>query len=107
MVLGKIVLKLTSAVLVLCAFWTGAAFDADSVRGQVVGGGAPIAKSTVTLFAATAGAPKQLAQTQTDNDGRFEVRTTGAPTDSTLYLVAAAVFRLPTKRVATIPPSHY
>src|SRR5450755_996622 len=37
---------------------------------------------------ASAGAPKQLAQTKTDNDGRFELRTTGAPVDSSLYLVA-------------------
>ena len=53
-----------------------------------MGGGAPIAMSTVTLFAATADAPKQLAQTKTDNDGRFEVSTAGAPADSSLYLVA-------------------
>ena len=28
----------------------GAAFAADSIKGQVMGGGAPIAKSTVTLW---------------------------------------------------------
>ncbi len=67
----------------------GAAFAADSIKGQVLGGGAPIAQSTVTLWAAAAGAPKQLAQTKTDNDGRFDVRIADAPADSSIYLVAA------------------
>ena len=31
---------------------------ADSISGRVMGGGAPIANSTVTLWAATAGAPQ-------------------------------------------------
>jgi hypothetical protein len=42
----------------------------------------------VTLWAASAGVPKQLAQTKTDNEGRFEVRTEGAQPDSSFYLVA-------------------
>ena len=66
-------------VLTICVLLTGAAAAADSVKGQVLGGGAPIAQSTVTLWAASADAPKQLAQTKTDNEGRFEVRITGAP----------------------------
>ena len=49
------------------------AFAADSIKGQVLGGGAPIAQSTVTLWAASADAPKQLAETKTDNEGRFEL----------------------------------
>jgi hypothetical protein len=64
------------------------AFAADSIRGQVLGGGAPIANSTVTLWEAGADAPKQLAQTKTNDDGRFEVRTKGAGRDTSLYLVA-------------------
>jgi hypothetical protein len=67
----------------------GAASAADSVKGQVLGGGAPIAKSTVTLWAASAGAPKQLAQTQTGADGRFQLRSDAARgKDTVLYLVA-------------------
>ncbi len=50
-----------------------AAYAADTIKGQVLGGGAPIAQSTVTLWEASAGAPKQLAQTKTDNEGRFEI----------------------------------
>jgi len=53
-----------------------------------MGGGAPIAQSTVTLWAASSDAPKQLAQAKTDNEGRFEVSTARAPADSSLYLTA-------------------
>jgi hypothetical protein len=42
---------------------------AGQLQGQVLGGGAPIANSTVTLWAASAGAPRQLAQTRTGADG--------------------------------------
>jgi hypothetical protein len=67
----------------------GPASAADSVQGQVRGGGAPIANSTVTLWAASAGAPKQLAQGRTGNDGRFALSPAGAAgKDATLYLVA-------------------
>ena len=52
-------------------------------------GGAPIAKSTVTLWEASAGAPRQLDQTKSGDDGRFEVRAKGAQGDGVLYLVAA------------------
>lgn len=65
------------------------AVSAASLSGQVLGAGAPIANSTVTLWAASAGAPKQLAQGRTSAEGRF---TLNAPTvqgkDATLYLVA-------------------
>ena len=62
---------------------------AADIKGQVLTGNAPIAKSTVTLWAASADAPKQIAQTKTSDDGRFEVRTKGANADSILYLVAS------------------
>jgi hypothetical protein len=75
-------------VLTCCVPQAGAVFASDKIQGLVLGGGAPIAQSTVTLFAATAGAPKQLAQTKTDGDGRFAVSATGAPAGSSLYLVA-------------------
>ena len=61
----------------------------EGIKGQVLGGGAPIAKSTVTLWEASTGAPKQLAQTKTNGDGRFEVRGKRAGSDMSLYLVAA------------------
>ena len=46
-------------------------FAADSISGQVVGAGAPIVGSTVTLWAEGSGAPRQLAQARTGADGRF------------------------------------
>jgi hypothetical protein len=52
-----------------------------------LGGGAPITQSTVTLWAASAGPPKQLAQTKTNGAGQFSIHGTGTP-DSSLYLVA-------------------
>jgi hypothetical protein len=62
---------------------------ADAVTGQVLGAGAPIANSTVTLWTASAGDPKQLAQTQAGADGRFSLEAPGtAGTDSSLYLIA-------------------
>jgi hypothetical protein len=62
---------------------------AYSLKGQVLGAGAPIANSTVTLWAASAGAPRQLAQGRTGKDGRFALSTAGAPSkDAILYLVA-------------------
>ena len=51
-----------------------------------MGGGAPIANSTVTLWAEGSGAPTQLAQTKTGADGRFEVP--GSQGEAILYLVA-------------------
>lgn len=74
-------------LLVASVSLAGLASAADSIQGQVLGGGAPIANSTVTLWAEGAGAPKQLAQARTGNDGRFEVRVS-ASQDVVLYLVA-------------------
>src|SRR6516225_1781337 len=59
------------------------------VEGQVQAGGGPLASSTVTLWAASAGEPKQLAQTKSGSDGRFELRTADTPgKDVVLYVVA-------------------
>jgi hypothetical protein len=43
------------------------------VEGQVQAGSGPLANSTVTLWGAGAGEPRQLAQARTNNDGRFEL----------------------------------
>ncbi len=63
----------------------GAAF-ADSLDGQVQGGGQPVANATVTLWAAGSGAPQQIAQARSDADGHFTFSATGP--DASLYLVA-------------------
>jgi hypothetical protein len=62
---------------------------ADGVTGRVLGGGAPIADSTVSLWAATADPPIELAQSKTDADGHFSVSATrAAPAGASLYLIA-------------------
>jgi hypothetical protein len=75
------------AGLLSCA--CGSANAAVRIEGQVQTGGGPVANSTVTLWAATAAQPKQLAQTRTSDGGRFELstqETLGA--DVSLYVVA-------------------
>ena len=76
-----------AALVGLVLLFAGQARGADTIVGQVLGGGAPISKSTVTLWSASADAPKQLAQTQAGDDGRFTLSGEGSP-DSILYLVA-------------------
>ena len=76
-------------VVLAVALFAASPAPAQALRGQVLGGGAPIANSTVTLWAASAGAPKQLAQARTSADGRFAINAAGAPgKDAILYLVA-------------------
>jgi hypothetical protein len=82
--------KFALGVLIASSFVLATrAFADEVIKGQVLGGGAPIAKSTVTLWEASAGAPKQLVQTKTDGDGRFELRSKSAGSDSILYLIAS------------------
>src|SRR5262249_11875850 len=60
------------------------------IEGQTQAGGGPLANSTVTLWAASAGEPRQLAQARTNNDGRFELgsqETLGG--DVIFYVVAS------------------
>jgi hypothetical protein len=66
--------------------FAGRAFAAD-IKGQVLGGGVPIAQSSVTLMEAGTATPKQLAQVKTGSDGKYLIHGTGAPRSS-LYLVA-------------------
>jgi hypothetical protein len=64
------------------------AAEAGQLRGQVLGGGAPVANSTVTLWVASAAAPRQLGQTRTGADGRFALNAAAPGKDTILYLVA-------------------
>jgi len=65
---------LTAGLIGYAAFSTAAA--ADTLKGQVLGGGQPIANSTVTLWAASAGAPPQLGRARTEVDGSFTINST-------------------------------
>ena len=81
--------RLLARALAVAGIVSTAPVIAAALNGQVLGGGMPIANSTVTLWAATAGAPAQLGQTRTGVDGRFTINTNTAPAkDASLYLVA-------------------
>ena len=59
------------------------------IDGQVQAGGGAVAGSTVTLWAGSAGEPKQLAQAKTADDGRFALGADETPGPGvSLYLVA-------------------
>ena len=81
-----------AVVLATCGLlgWSGnPAAAAVHIEGEVQAGGGPLANSTVTLWEASAGDPKQLAQTQTGSDGRFELGIDEASAaEVSLYLVA-------------------
>jgi len=76
------------ALAVACVLQVGTALAAGGLKGQVLGAGAPIANSTVTLWAASAGAPKELAHTKSGADGRFVLTAASPGKDAILYLVA-------------------
>jgi hypothetical protein len=63
------------------------AFAAE-IEGQVLGGGEPISNSTVTLWSASAGPPKQLGQAQTGDDGLFTINFQTQSPKGISYLVA-------------------
>src|SRR5215475_14036973 len=76
------------AVAIL-SFSLGGPASAADISGQVLGAGAPIANSTVTLWAASAGNPQELAQTRTGADGRFSMALPGTVVKgASLYVVA-------------------
>ncbi len=58
------------ALTALSVLSSASAIGAE-IEGQVLGAGAPIARSAVTLWSAGAGAPRQLGQAPTGDDGRF------------------------------------
>ena len=73
---------------VLALLGIAPAFGADTITGRVTGAGAPVAGSTVTLWAASSAAPKQVAQGRTDQDGRFTLSGASGAGDASLYLIA-------------------
>ena len=83
----KMFLILFASIVVL-ALAAAPASSADRIEGHVLGAGAPIANSSVTLWAAGTGAPKQLQQKRTGTDGRFEMNIPNSSSNALLYLVA-------------------
>ena len=87
--LAKAPFVATILTVALFGYACGTAVAAVRIEGEVRAGGGPLAVSTVTLWAASAGEPKQLAQTSTNADGRFELLTEETQDkDTSLYLVA-------------------
>lgn len=62
--------------------------SAETLQGRVLGAGAPIANSTVTLWAAGTDAPVKVDEAKTDDNGTFKLDTGQAPKDSVLYVIA-------------------
>ena len=90
------------ALAVHCAIAAAPAFAA-TIGGQVLGAGAPIANSAVTLWAASTGVPKQLAQARTGADGRFTINAPAASTGTSLYLTAKGGVPAADKRAGDNP----
>jgi hypothetical protein len=86
------VLRKSTSAVVTCAallFMSGAANAAGKIEGRVIGGGAPVAGSTVTLWQAGPGDPVQMAQAKSGPDGQFDLMPTADPiAGSSLYLTA-------------------
>jgi hypothetical protein len=90
-------LRIDKAQLMIClgfiaglmSLASGPVAAAVRIAGQVQAGGGPLVNSTVTLWVANTADPRQLSQTRTDSDGRFQIdsqETIGA--DGILYLIA-------------------
>src|SRR5262249_28956554 len=86
-VMRKPVVSIAFAILTLSI--VGSAPAAGSLEGRVLGGGAPIADATVTLWATNAGVPARLARTQTGADGRFSLTLGNSPRGGASWYVVA------------------
>ena len=92
----------------LFAWACGPAAAAVRIEGQVQGGGGPIAKSTVTLWAASARAPTQLSQELKRTltvDLRFPSNSRRATTPACILSPRVAKL-LSTNKLATTLPSR-
>jgi hypothetical protein len=88
MKMTRIGFLLTCALALTVMSLGSPAFADEHLGGQVLVGGSPVAKSSVTLWEAQASAPKKLAETKTNEDGRFDIRHEEAQDGAILYLVA-------------------
>jgi len=84
---SRITMILLIASAVTCSY--GPTSAAVRLEGQVQAGVGPVANSTVTLWGANTGEPRQLAQAITGSDGRFMLGTDATlGADVILYTVA-------------------
>lgn len=81
--------KLIAAFIGFSVLLSGRVLAAEIIHGQVLGSGEPIARSTVTLWAAGNDAPQKVGQTRTDQGGRFVLNVNPfSGSSAVLYLVA-------------------
>ncbi len=80
--------NLISAALVGALVFTTALAHAAGLSGSVQGAGSPIAGATVTVYAAGTGAPTQLAQGRTDDNGTFNLDVSQPSAENVVYIVA-------------------
>jgi hypothetical protein len=83
---------LAAGLFFLFGFATSPAEAAVCIEGQFQAGGAPVANSTVKLWAGSAGEPRKLTQSKTAEDGSFALTADETPgPGASLYLVIASV----------------
>jgi hypothetical protein len=75
-------------MLAATAVLAASAASARLVEGRVLGGNAAIAGSTVTVWAASAGTPREIGHATTDGEGRFSVDVPVAADGTSHYLIA-------------------
>ena len=76
------------AITVLTSFVAIAASAQAGLAGRVQAGGKAVSGSTVTAYAAGAGAPARLGEAKTDAQGAFNLALGAVPAGSSVYLVA-------------------
>src|ERR1700690_894925 len=84
---GVAALAASTALIGALAFTASIARAAD-FTGSVQGANQPIAGATVTVYAAGTGAPTQLGQGKSDDNGALPLAIDSAPAGSVLYVVA-------------------
>jgi hypothetical protein len=70
---------LAAGLFFLFGFATSPVEAAVRIEGQFQAGGAPVANSTVTLWAGSTGEPRQPAQSKTAEDGSFALTADETP----------------------------
>lgn len=76
------------AVAILASFIAIAARAQANLAGRVQAAGKAVSGSTVTAYAAGAGAPAKLGEAKTDPQGAFRLALGAAPAGSSVYVVA-------------------
>ncbi len=80
---------IAAVLLAVATSMTATATAAATLQGKVNGGGAPLSGSTVTLWAASSGTPRSLAQATTSANGSFTLNAPDAvDAGVSLYLIA-------------------